>query len=141
MTTNIKLMVVFSKLSLAFTQRLGKDLEDLGMPYSLYPILAHLSEVKRAKTQKLGQVAVISSGTITHAVNKLLKLGYVKKVQDEKDLRVFWVEITALGQTTFDEVHKEHMKYLDYLLEDFDETEKEAFVEQMKYFGKTIASK
>jgi len=59
------------------------------MPASAYPMLAHLNEVGRGKTQTLGKVAVITSGSITHMVNKLIKRGYVIKIQDKKDKRVF----------------------------------------------------
>ncbi len=141
MTTNIKLMVVFGKMSHVFQESLGKNLEELGMPFSLYPILAHLNEVDQAKTQKLGEVAVITSGTITHSVNKLIKLGYVEKVQDEKDKRVFWVKITEEGRHIFLKVHNKHLEYLDQLLADFSEADKLALIEQIKYFGKGIAEK
>ena len=141
MTTNIKLMTVFAKMSHAFQENLGKNLEELGMPFSLYPILAHLNEVEKAKTQKLGEVAVISSGTITHAVNKLIKLNYVKKVQDKEDKRVFWIQITEEGRTRFMEVHLKHMEYLDKLLEDFKQEDKLAIIELIKKFGKGIAKK
>jgi MarR family 2-MHQ and catechol resistance regulon transcriptional repressor len=138
MTTNVKLMVVFGKMAHIFQESLGKNLEELGMPYSLYPILAHLNEVGRAKTQKLGDVAVISSGTITHTVNKLIKLGYVEKIQDEHDKRVFWIQISQEGKKKFIEVHLKHMEYLDGLLEDFSEEDKLALIELIKIFGKGI---
>jgi MarR family 2-MHQ and catechol resistance regulon transcriptional repressor len=139
MTTNVKLMVVFGKMAHAFHESLGKNLEELGMPFSLYPILGYLNEVERAKTQKLGEVAVISSGTITHTVNKLIKLGYVEKVQDEQDKRVFWIQITKEGKNKFVEVHLQHMEYLNGLLEGFSDDEKLALIELIKIFGKGIA--
>lgn len=141
MDTNVKLMVVFGKLSATFMNRLGKNLENLGMQASEYSILAHLNQQGRAKTQKLGQVAIITSGTITHIVNKLLKQGYVIKVQDKNDKRVFWVEITELGRAAFNEVNTKHLKYLNELLADFTEEEKLNFIEQLKYFGKEIENK
>jgi MarR family 2-MHQ and catechol resistance regulon transcriptional repressor len=141
METNIKLMVVFSKMAKAFEEKLGNDLEELGMPYSEYPILAHLNEVGRAKTQKLGQVAVITSGTITHTVNKLVKQGYVEKVQDEEDRRVYWVQITDEGRSAFKTVHESHIKYLEYLLEEFTEEEKQIIITSIKKLGKMVAKK
>jgi len=141
MNTNVKLMVVFSKLSHTFLASLGKNLEELGMGGSTYPILAHLNEVNRAKTQKLGEVAVITSGSITHIVSKLCKLGYVLKEQDKGDKRIFWVEITDAGRSAYNKVNDEHIKYLDNLLNDFSENEKHDFTEQIKYFGKTIERK
>jgi MarR family 2-MHQ and catechol resistance regulon transcriptional repressor len=139
MTTNVKLMVVFGKMAHVFQESLGKNLEELGMPFSIYPILAHLNEVERAKTQKLGEVAIISSGTITHTVNKLINLGFVEKVQDEQDKRIFWIQITEEGKNRFMEVHLKHMKYLDRLLEDFSEEEKLVLIGLIKVFGKGIA--
>lgn len=141
MITNIKLMVVFGKMTHAFQTSLGKNLEELGMPNSLYPMLAHLNDVGKTKTQKLGEIAVISSGTITHTVNKLIKLGYVKKVQDDEDKRIFWIQITDLGREEFLKVHVKHMEYLDSLLGDFSEEEKQTFIEVIKVFGKGIAEK
>ncbi|MDA3847238.1 MAG: MarR family transcriptional regulator, partial [Vallitaleaceae bacterium] len=108
---------------------------------SSYPILAHLNEVGKARTQKLGEIAVITSGTITHMVNKLVKNGYVEKVQDAEDKRVFSVSITDKGRQVFNRVHQEHMKYLAFLLEEFTEDEKLQFIEHMKYFGKKIERK
>jgi len=141
MTTNVKLMVVLNKLNYAFMNELSKNLEQLGMTASAYPMLAHLNEVGKAKTQKLGEVAVITSGTITHIVNKLAESGHVIKVQDEKDKRVFWVEITDAGRKEFLRINTEHMKYLDKLLSDFSEDDKLSFIEQIKLFGKNIEKK
>lgn len=141
MNTNVKLMVVFSKLTIVFKDRLSKNLETLGMSESAYVILAHLNEVGKAKTQKLGEIAVITSGSITHMVNKLIKQGYVIKVQDESDRRIFWIEITDEGREAFDKINGEHLMYLDDLLSDFSDEEKQSLIDQMKYFGKTIESK
>ena len=141
METNVKLMTVFGKLSSTFMDILGKNLDELGLAGSSYLILAHLNQVGRAKTQQIGQVAVITSGTITHMVNKLVKKGYVNKIQDHEDKRVFWVEITSQGRSVFDRVNEEHIKFLDLLLEDFAEEEKTMLIEQLEYFGKKIEKK
>lgn len=141
MTNNVKLLVVLGKLNNALLDTLGKNLNTLDMPASAYPMMAHLNEVGRARTQKLGEVAIITSGSITHMVNKLIKQGYVAKVQDEEDKRVFWIQITELGREAFMKVRKEHTKYLDKLLSDITDEEKEIFIDQIKHFGKTIEKK
>jgi len=141
MNTNIKLMVVMSKMNRAFLSNLSKNLESHGISSSAYTMLAHLNDVGRSKTQKLGEVSMITSGTITHVINKLIKAGYVFKVQDPSDKRVFWVEITQEGRDYFLSIHDKHMVYLDQLLSDFTETEKTDFIETIKYFGKKIDAK
>lgn len=138
MNKNIKLMVVLSKLNHTFLNKLGKNLESNKMSTSMYTMLAHLNEIEKAKTQKLGEVAVITSGTITHIVSKMIGLKYVIKTQDTNDKRITWVTITDEGRKAFKKVHGEHMIFLDALLSGFTTNEKDKFIEQIKYFGKKI---
>jgi MarR family 2-MHQ and catechol resistance regulon transcriptional repressor len=139
--TNIQLLVVLQKMNNVFIKVLGKDLEERGMIASVFSILTYLNQVEKAKIQKLGEVAVITSGTITHVVNKLIKQNFIVKTQDMNDKRVYWIRITELGRTELLKVQDEHMKFLNELLSDFTEEEKLQFIEQIKYFCKTIEKK
>jgi MarR family 2-MHQ and catechol resistance regulon transcriptional repressor len=131
-------MVTYSKLSYQFMDKLGNDLESRGMQPTIYTVLAHLNNEGRSKTQKLAEVAVISSGTITHHINKLVSLDYVTKTKDDKDKRISWIDITPKGRKVFKEVHEEHLKYLENLLSVFNDKEKEEMIKQLKYFGKKL---
>lgn len=141
MDIDVKMMVAFSKLSYQFMDKLGRDLENYGMASSVYTVLAHLNSVGKSKVQKLAEVAFISSGTITHHINKLVTIGYVKKIKDINDKRITWVEITPKGKKDFNEVHKKHMVYLKDLLAVFTNEEKEVLIKQLRYFGKTLQLK
>lgn len=141
MDLNIKLMTVMSRFSITLLKLLSNDLEARGMLSSEYAMLSHLHIVKRTKTQKLGDVAVITSGTTTHIIKKMIQTGYVTKVQDEKDKRIFWIEITPEGCEAYLKVHTEHLKYLNELLSPFTDKEKEAFIEMVKHFGLTIENR
>jgi MarR family 2-MHQ and catechol resistance regulon transcriptional repressor len=138
MKTNAKLMVVLQKMNAVFMDRLSQNIIDLGLSVSEFLILSHLRGVKREKTQQLGKIARITSGTITYTVNKLAEHAFVVKTSDENDLRITWVEITSLGEQHFDTVFKKHDQYLDQILSVFTEQEKLDFIEQVKYFGKSI---
>ena len=138
MDTDVNLMVVFSKLSYQFLDKLGSDLESHGMSSSIYSILAHLKKIGKSKVQKLAEISFITSGTITHHINKLVKLDYVTTKKDEIDRRITWVEITPKGIAIFNEVNDKHMKYLKHMLSVFTNDEKSEFIKQLKYFGKTL---
>jgi MarR family 2-MHQ and catechol resistance regulon transcriptional repressor len=138
MNIDVRLMVTYSKLSYQFMDKLGNDLESRGMQPTIYTVLAHLNNEGRSKTQKLAEVAVISSGTITHHINKLVSLDYVTKTKDDKDKRISWIDITPKGRKVFKEVHEEHLKYLENLLSVFNDKEKEEMIKQLKYFGKKL---
>jgi len=111
------------------------------MASSVYTVLAYLNEVEKSKIQKLAEIAFITSGTITHHINKLVKLDYVTKTRDNEDRRITWIEITPKGRKDYLEVHKKHMKYLSNLLSVFTYEEKEALIKSLKYFGKTLQVK
>lgn len=141
MTTNIKLMVALNKLNISFHEPLKKNLDSLGVSSSVYLSLAHLASVDKVKVQKLGDIAQISSGTITHTVNKMLSLGYIERVQDECDRRVYWLRISPKGRSYFDTIHTEHMIFLNEMLSVFSDDEKKDFISKIKHFGTKIASK
>lgn len=141
MNINIKLMVTLNKMSYFLLESLSKDLKKRGISNSEYTVLAHLNAVNKEKTQKLGEVSFISSGTITHTVNKLIKLDYVQKKIDENDKRICWVIINEKGRAAFEKINKAHLVYLNELLSEFSDEEKEEFIKQIKYFGKKIEIK
>lgn len=138
---NVKLMTVLARMIKSLTDKVQDNLKSLGMSTTDFTILAALNEQDEIAMQKLGEIALITSGTITYAVNKLVKNGYVLKRQDESDKRIFWACITEHGRERFNEVMDEHLIFMNQLLGDFDESEKEQMIEMAKLFGKTIASK
>jgi MarR family 2-MHQ and catechol resistance regulon transcriptional repressor len=141
MDINIKLMTIFSRFSYTLIEKLNKDLAYRGMTMTTYTMLAYLNQVTETKTQKLGEVALITSGTITHVVNQMIQNGFVIKVKDECDQRVNLVRITDLGRNEFNKVHEPHIKYLELLLSDITIEEKQAFMNQLKYIGNKIKNK
>ena len=80
MDTNIRLMVTLQKLTWSMMDSLGKNIKSLGFTISEFEILSHLNAKGKTKTQELGRVAKITSGTITHTVNKLIEKEFVVKI-------------------------------------------------------------
>ena len=56
--------------------------------------MAYLYEHKRAKMSELANNAGVKMPTMTDMINKLVKLGAVKREHDESDRRTVWVFIT-----------------------------------------------
>lgn len=141
MDHNTKLMIAHTRLSHTLMVSLGKNIEELGLVASSYSILDYLNNMGMVKTQSLCKVALLTSGSVTHMVNQLVKKGYVRKIPCQIDKRVSWVEITEEGREVFLRIQTEHLKYLAWLFEDFSDQEKMMMKDQMKYFGTTIEKK
>lgn len=66
----------------------------MNMTVSQLDTMAYLYDNKKAKMSELAKNACVKMPTMTDMVNKLLKLGLVKREHDEKDRRTVWVSIT-----------------------------------------------
>lgn len=138
MNINVKIILELRRLMGILINRLGEKLDDLDLPGSSYPILTYLNSAGRVKTQELGPAVSLTSGSITHMVNRLMKQGYVQKLQDQKDKRVFWLQLTEEGKKIHDKIHEE---ILDPIFESFTNEEKKALIEELVYFRNKLCRK
>ena len=76
----------------------------------------------------------ITVGTLTIAVNNLLKKGYVKRKRGEKGRRVVYISLTAKGRKAYRHHRDFHHKMIEGLLEPLSEQEEEMLIKIMQYF-------
>jgi len=138
MVTNIRLMVSLQKLNATLNEKLNKNIRQYDLNMTEFIILAHLNIKETEQIQKLGDIAYITSGTITYNVNKLIKKEYVIKKQDFKDKRVFLVSLTKQGEKVYKKVFEKYIMYLDNILDGFTKETKQMFINQIQYFNKQI---
>ncbi len=138
MKTNIKLMAALHNLYVALAKGKEGNLKELGLTGSEFAILSHLYRKGREKVQKLGEIAMITSGTTTYILGKLGKNNLIIKKRDIQDKRIFWIELTDNGREFYLRVFDKHMEYMDALFSEFTKSEKKDFIEKIKYFGKKI---
>ena len=67
----------------------------------------------------------VTVGTLTIAVNNLVKKGYVQRVRSEKDRRVVLVSLTEKGRRAFDHHQKFHHDMIEAVIHDIPEDEME----------------
>lgn len=134
----IKLMVVLKKMSKSFMDTLAKDVEQYGLSTMDYSILATVKDLKEVPMQKLGEYVFITSGTITYATNRLIKQGYLEKLQDDRDRRIFHLRLTKAGRDKVNFVDEHHLPYLDNLLSGLTEDELDETISVIKRLGKSV---
>lgn len=59
----------------------------------------------------------VTVGTLTIAINALVKKGYVNRVRSEEDRRVVLISLTALGKKAYDHHEQFHQEMVDAVLE------------------------
>lgn len=66
----------------------------------------------------------VTTGTLTIAINSLVKKNYVERVRSEEDRRVVLVSLTSKGRKAFYHHKKFHDDMIDQIVEQLDDSEK-----------------
>jgi MarR family 2-MHQ and catechol resistance regulon transcriptional repressor len=133
-----KIMIALAKLNITLLGSVGQDIYNYGITPTEFKIISHLSAKGKSKTQRLGEIAFITSGAITYFVNKLLEKEYVSKHKDETDKRITWIELTDAGKNFYEEMLPKHIGFLDEFFDVFEEYELEDFYKSVRSFEKKI---
>lgn len=101
----------------------NKELTDLSMN-EIHTIEA----IGVDKQRTMGEIAHdlrITVGTLTTAITKLIKKGYVKRERTEEDRRVVLVSLTLEGEKVYKEHQVFHEEMINSMLGNFSEKEEE----------------
>lgn len=139
--TPIKLVIVATKLYHTINDQLDIFLKELDLNKSEFLILHTLASKGSCKIQTLGELVNISSSTTTYTIDKLEKRGLIRRIPSETDRRIIQIELTSEGNLIWDKTKVDHLKQLEYLLEDISEESLEKAINLMGEIGKSIESK
>lgn len=82
----------------------------------------------------------VTVGTLTIAINSLVKKGYVNRIRSEEDRRVVLISLTDLGKEGYGHHKKFHEDMVQAVLEELDKDETKILVKALKnlsiYFKK-----
>lgn len=83
----------------------------------------------------LGEKVLLTSGSMTAAVNRLEKSGLVQRIQDPSDGRCFYVHLTKSGRKTIQAAFDTHRKNLEKVADILNEKERDELVRLLKKIG------
>ncbi|MFT5836799.1 MAG: MarR family 2-MHQ and catechol resistance regulon transcriptional repressor [Candidatus Azotimanducaceae bacterium] len=88
----------------------------------------------------IGEKVLLTSGSITTAVQRLEKKGLVRRERSEGDARVVLVHLTDAGRELIEAAFAEHAANLDELFEVFSKEERAQFADLMRKLGQRAQS-
>ena len=138
---NEKLMIVLAKMYRTLNEKMSKNIKDSGLHPTEFAILGDLTQKGPLPLQQLGKAGFITSGTITYVVDKLEKMGYLKREKCDKDRRIIYAMITEEGKHIWNKAYTQHLDYLNYVFEDLSEQDLKDMIRLTKKIGKSVASK
>lgn len=97
-----------------------KNLQDRGISLSMTEVHT-LENIFKSKTKTMSDVArlqLVTQGTLTVAVNRLQKKGYVSRLQDAQDKRIIRLSLTAKALDVLAIHDKFHEEMIDSFISD-----------------------
>ena len=83
----------------------------------------------------IGEKVLLTSGSMTAAVNRLRKRGFVRRVQDEADGRLFHVHLTGRGRKIIEQAYRRHAQNLEKIVAVLTPAERAELARLLKKIG------
>lgn len=121
---------------LGFTEM---TLKDSGLGESEFRILEALLHKGAMPVNTIGAKVFLTPGSISVAIDRLLKRGLVTRTNSTADRRVRVVDLTAAGRRLIEEVFAAHARQIDRLGDVLSPKERRQTARGLKAFGKAAA--
>lgn len=129
---DLKTVIALTKTYNLFLHKISSQLSIYELNVSEFGVLELLYHKGPQQVQKIAEKILVSSGTMTYVVNQLIKKGFVIRRRCVNDQRIYYVELTELGQEKIEFVFPRHQAYLASLFSGITEEDQVHLVELLK---------
>lgn len=135
-TSGVHLWLILMKAYRALAQVDARSIASSGLGISDFAVLEILLHKGPLPVNTIGRNVMLTSGSITTAVDRLEKKRFVRRQACPKDRRVTYVALTAVGRTLIRRVFYAHASQLETVFEPLSSAERSALATLLKKLGK-----
>lgn len=99
------------------------DIRQFELTPAQFDVLATLGNTEGMTPKQLCEKTLITKGTLTGVVDRLIAKSLVNRQQSKQDKRSFIVCLTPAGQTLFEHIFPLHVKTLQHVFANFSEND------------------
>jgi MarR family 2-MHQ and catechol resistance regulon transcriptional repressor len=118
---NLKLVIATARIYNVMFSKLEKNIQEYGLNISEFGVLEMLFHKGEQPVQKIAEKILVTSGTVTYVIDKLVKKELVYRRKCDKDKRIFYVCLTAKGEELISQVFPKHKDFLDDIFSGVDD--------------------
>lgn len=144
MDTNISgahTWLILWKASDAMSAFANKSIEDTGLCYTDFGVLEMLLHKGALPVNTIGRKLHLTTGSITTAIDRLVKRGLVERKDDPADKRIRLVFLTDEGRALIEPAFERHARDLDAITDTLSVDEKRTLAALLRKLGKNAAAK
>lgn len=135
METAPHIRLVLWKAAKAVEQVDRRSIADTGLNLSDFQIMEVLLHKGPLPISAIGDKVLLTSGSMTAAVNRLDGKGLVQRVQDPADGRCYYVHLTKTGRNVIKKAYRRHARNLEKMASALTAKERDELVRLLKKLG------
>ena len=112
-----------------------RSIADTGLSLSDFQIMEVLLHKGPLPINTIGEKVLLTSGSMTAAVNRLDRKGLVQRAQDPSDGRCYFVHLTKAGRGVIKKAYDRHTRNLEKMVEVLNPEERDELVRLLKKIG------
>ncbi len=127
----LKIVIALSRAYRSLNDAIEKSLKGYGISLSEFGVLEFLYHKGAHPVQEIAQRILVTSGTITYVIDKLVKKDLAKRRQCTEDNRKYYIDLTEKGKNLIAQIFPLHEEHLKTMFSEIDETERERLIEDL----------
>jgi MarR family 2-MHQ and catechol resistance regulon transcriptional repressor len=135
METGAHIRLVLWKAAKAVEKVDKASIARTGLGLSDFAIMEALLHKGSLSINQIGKKVLLTSGSMTAAINRLENGGLVKRIRDQSDGRYFYVHLTENGRKVIREAYGNHQLNLEKIAEILTDEERVELVRLLKKLG------
>lgn len=135
--SGIHIWLLLWKASRAVEAHAHRSIARFDMGISDFGVLEALLHKGPLTVKQLGQKVLLTSGSMTTAVDRLEKRGLVVRSNDARDRRARVISLTTAGKELISEAFSSHRMALESAVAGFSQQERLAILPLLRHLGRT----
>ena len=132
--------MILSRAASAVEARANRHIETFGFCASDFGILECLLHKEALPVSAIGRKILLTSGSITSAIDRLEKKGLVARAFSPDDRRTRIVDLTAQGRKLIESAFAEHETEIESAVAVLNDSERRTLIELLKKLGHHAAT-
>lgn len=137
-TGGVHLWLILWKAFRAMEAHADRSIAGLGLCWSDFGVMEALLHKGPLAVKALGEKVLLTSGSMTAAVDRLERRGWVEREDDPKDRRVRMVRLTPEGRKTIESLFADHERDMERAVEGLSEEERSELANLLRRLGKSL---
>ncbi len=135
--SGIHLWLVLWKAARAVEAQAQRSIARFGMVQSDFGVLEALLHRGPLSAKQLGAKVLLTSGSVTAAIDRLAGRGLVRREDDARDRRACIVHLTAAGKRLIERAFAQHRMEMEEALAEFSMEDRRALLPLLRRLGRT----